>query len=49
MVLSAGRVVESGLTPSVIGDPKHPYTRDLIADTPTLAGLTTVPGARAET
>jgi peptide/nickel transport system ATP-binding protein len=48
MVLSEGRVVESGLTPSVIGDPKHPYTRDLIADTPTLAGLTTVPGTGAQ-
>ena len=48
IVLSAGRVVEGGLTPSVIGHPTHPYTRELIADTPTLAGLTTVPGTRAQ-
>jgi peptide/nickel transport system ATP-binding protein len=39
MVLSGGHVVESGITPDVIGRPEHPYTRELIADTPTLAGL----------
>ena len=45
MVLSDGHVVESGITASVIGHPEHPYTRELIADTPTLAGLATVAGA----
>jgi peptide/nickel transport system ATP-binding protein len=39
MVLSGGHVVESGITPDVIGRPEHPYTRELIADTPTLVGL----------
>ena len=40
MVLSQGSVVEAGVTSDVIGRPAHPYTRELIADTPTLAGLT---------
>jgi peptide/nickel transport system ATP-binding protein len=42
MVLNEGHVVESGITASVIGQPEHPYTRELIADTPTLAGLATM-------
>jgi peptide/nickel transport system ATP-binding protein len=45
MVLNGGHVVESGITERVIGDPEHPYTRELIADTPTLAGLATVTAA----
>ena len=45
MVLNGGHVVESGITERVIGDPEHPYTRELIADTPTLAGLATVAAA----
>jgi peptide/nickel transport system ATP-binding protein len=40
MVLNQGNVVEAGVTSDVIGRPAHPYTRELIADTPTLAGLT---------
>ena len=40
MVLNQGIVVEAGTTSDVIGRPAHRYTRELIADTPTLAGLT---------
>jgi peptide/nickel transport system ATP-binding protein len=39
MVLRQGRVVEAGATAEVIEHPTHPYTRELIADTPTLAVL----------
>ena len=39
MVLNQGHVVEAGVTRDVIGRPAHAYTRELIADTPTLAGL----------
>ncbi|QGG80084.1 ATP-binding cassette domain-containing protein [Litorivicinus lipolyticus] len=37
-VLYAGRLVEVGTTAQVINAPKHPYTRGLMASTPTLAG-----------
>lgn len=40
IVLNRGRVVETGTSDAVIGQPTHPYTRELIADTPTLEGLT---------
>ncbi|TMR00341.1 ABC transporter ATP-binding protein [Actinomadura soli] len=33
VVLSQGRVVESGAVESVLIDPQHPYTRGLLADT----------------
>jgi peptide/nickel transport system ATP-binding protein len=39
VVLNRGRIVEAGATSRVIGKPAHPYTRELIADTPTLAAL----------
>ena len=38
LVLEQGRIVESGVTREVIGNPTTPYTRALIADTPKLAG-----------
>jgi peptide/nickel transport system ATP-binding protein len=38
MVLNEGSVVEAGTTSDVIGRPAHRYTRELVADTPTLAG-----------
>ncbi|MFC8531445.1 ABC transporter ATP-binding protein [Nocardia sp. NPDC057227] len=34
VVLAAGRVVETGATAEVFGNPRHPYTRDLVAATP---------------
>ncbi|MGD9942801.1 MAG: ABC transporter ATP-binding protein [Burkholderiaceae bacterium] len=34
VVLYAGRVVEQGRTREVLGNPRHPYTRGLIASTP---------------
>ncbi|MEV0358725.1 ABC transporter ATP-binding protein [Nocardia sp. NPDC050697] len=34
IVLAEGRVVESGGTAEVLGNPVHPYTRDLVAATP---------------
>ena len=37
-VLYAGRLVEIGTTAQVINAPQHPYTRGLMASTPTLAG-----------
>ncbi|GGI07952.1 ABC transporter ATP-binding protein [Egicoccus halophilus] len=36
VILYRGRVVESGVTQSVFGDPLHPYTRNLLASVPQL-------------
>ena len=50
IVMNRGRVVETGAAAEVIDRPAHVYTRELIADTPTLAGLSEegqeLPGAR---
>ena len=36
VVLYGGRVVETGPTAAVLGDPKHPYTRGLLASLPSV-------------
>ncbi len=45
VVMHRGRVVETGAAQSILGDPQHPYTRQLVAAAPSvhLAG-----GARAQ-
>ena len=48
-VLYAGRLAEIGPTRDVLGDPAHPYTRGLMASTPSTTGetgrLSQIPGA----
>ncbi|MBX7096790.1 MAG: ABC transporter ATP-binding protein [Myxococcaceae bacterium] len=51
VVLYAGQVVERGPTAEVLRAPRHPYTRGLLASTPTLEGqgrLEEIPGAVPE-
>jgi ABC-type oligopeptide transport system ATPase subunit len=36
VILRRGRIVEMGTTPKVYGDPRHPYTRSLLAAVPQL-------------
>ncbi len=50
LVMYAGRIVESGPTADVIGNPQHPYTKALLASLPSLTGelperLTSIPGS----
>ena len=41
MVMSHGRIVETGATDPLLDAPDHAYTRQLLQDTPSLTGLTT--------
>jgi peptide/nickel transport system ATP-binding protein len=41
LVLRAGQVVESGSVEAVFADPRHPYTRNLLAARPSLPGTRT--------
>jgi ABC-type glutathione transport system ATPase component len=47
LVMRAGRVVEQGLTASVLSEPREPYTKELIACIPRLASLTSPQPRRA--
>ena len=38
LVMYAGRIVESGPTDAVVGEPQHPYTRGLLESIPRLRG-----------
>ena len=42
-VMYAGRLVELGTPKDVLSDPRHPYTRSLIAAIPTLDGKLPTP------
>jgi peptide/nickel transport system ATP-binding protein len=46
-VMYAGRIVEEGPAPEVLGAPRHPYTQGLLAASPTLerGKLTPIPGS----
>ena len=36
VILKRGQIVETGPTDEVFGNPRHPYTRDLLASVPEL-------------
>ena len=48
-VLYAGRVVEQGATDAVLRQPRHPYTKGLLASLPRVAGAPASPRADSRT